>query len=683
MEPLTNNASPENQGTPNAPRPVSARSRAKTYRLALVVLALLICVGILAWKVLAILFGNHESEPAVSKGTWEDPRATYQGPIQNIHPDIQYVGTKACIKCHSGLAEVYSQTPMGRSLIPMPALAEKKWYDDVHHNPLKGFNSLLRIERQGQQVWHSQIKLDEKGQAVFQNKMEVQYAIGSGNHGHSFLNVEDDYVFQTGISWFGKKQQFWDVSPGFAEFYRRPVMAKCLFCHADRALPRENYVNRYQPMAGGWHSIGCERCHGPGGRHVHNPGLADLASTARDSFKKDVTKADLTIVNPGKLRPKLAEAICQQCHLEGEKRIVRRGQDLYAYRPGLPLDLFWSIFVDGRESGEDKKAVNHVEQMYLSRCFQRSQGDDKLGCITCHDPHLQVATAQRKEHFQEKCLKCHAPGDKVEAGKKPCLVPLAKRRQENGDHCVGCHMRPYGTSDIAHAASTDHRILRRPEKEGAGHQDYQPITLEHFHRGRVDPKDKELSRDLGIALARFAMAKAADRLPQAIDLLEKALLNFPDDLEVWEEKGNALIRQQRRTEALACFEFVLAKNPEKESALAMAAWMCQNLGNRQQAREYWNKAVAMNPWMTTYQANLTTLLVQTNAWNEVGVPCLKWLHLNPGNLEARKYLVEYYLRTDNVAQAQAELARLEALLPAQAENLKAWFQDIKNRKRMK
>src|SRR5207302_405536 len=96
-------------------------------------------------------------------------------------------------------------------------------------------------------------------------------------------------------------------------------------------------------------AIGCQRCHGPGELHVASRGT-----------EKD------TIVNPRHLEPALREAVCEQCHLEGEVRLVRHGRGLDDFRPGLPMELFWSVFLPTSETGEGPKAVGHVEQMYQS-----------------------------------------------------------------------------------------------------------------------------------------------------------------------------------------------------------------------------------------------------------------------------------------------------------------------------
>ena len=53
----------------------------------------------------------------------------------------------------------------------------------------------------------------------------------------------------------------------------------------------------------------------------------------------------LTIVNPATLEPSLRDAVCEQCHLIGPRRISRAGTRSEDYRPGLPFYRFWSVFV--------------------------------------------------------------------------------------------------------------------------------------------------------------------------------------------------------------------------------------------------------------------------------------------------------------------------------------------------
>ena len=63
----------------------------------------------------------------------------------------------------------------------------------------------------------------------------------------------------------------WDMSPGYAQLRRmelsHPVDATCLFCHASgRQEPMKGTINRFAGVPFLQDGVGCERCHGPGGR---------------------------------------------------------------------------------------------------------------------------------------------------------------------------------------------------------------------------------------------------------------------------------------------------------------------------------------------------------------------------------------------------------------------------------
>ena len=129
---------------------------------------------------------------------------------------------------------------------------------------------------------------------------------------------------------------------------------------------------------------------------------------------------------------------------------------------------------------------------------------------------------------------------------KPCALPLNVRRQQNqDDNCIACHMPRLQSSDIAHTALTDHRLLRKPEyaerrpckrlrlREG-------DIPLVNFFAKELDPQDPAVCRDLGLAfvyLTTQPLPGSEALAPVGLALLEKSLSTSPDGAESWEAKG--------------------------------------------------------------------------------------------------------------------------------------------------
>jgi hypothetical protein len=638
------------------PRRLPARSRPGRRALAAVGLALAVASAV--WS-LTRPRPTAPTTPATRSHAPPDPRLLYDGPYRNIRPEVAYVGDAACVSCHSDIAESFRRHPMGMSLAPIAEVVDRDVYDAAHRNPFVFQGSRFEVERHGSEVRHRETRLDAAGHPVCAVENEVQYVIGSGLSGRSYLTLCDGCLFQTIISWYTPKQ-IWDISPGFRLDvpHLRPVGGECLFCHANRARFRENTVNRYDRPVFDGHAIGCERCHGPGELHAR-------------------TAEPLDVVNPGKLAPALREAVCEQCHLEGAERVLRRGRGLYDFRPGLPLEDFWAVFVREAEAGKDRKAVTHVEQMHLSRCWQGSQrGPTPLGCVSCHDPHVHVGPAERVAWFRQRCLKCHAGAERG-ARVAGCSLPTAVRRQRQADDsCIACHMPRFSNSDVVHSASTDHTVVRHASLSEKPEGQADRGRLVPFHRSRLAPPAADLGRDRGIALAnQLAMGKEDFRRfgPMAIGLLEEAIRNDPDDLAAWEAKGLALNVGWQAREALATMQNLLSRAPEHEGALEKAALFCEHLGLYREARDYGRRAVAANPGMVSYRRALLRVLVQLEAWDEVRDEVEACLRLDPTSVEVRKSRVTCLLREGNKDGARAEFARIEALQPPDAAGLRAWF----------
>jgi len=601
-----------------------------------------------------------------------DPRLSYTGPFLNVHPSVAYVGDAVCSDCHVTETRSYRKHPMGRSLAPIDEVLGQILRDRRDASPtgaeahFTAFGSRFHIEQRGGRIWHCQTRLDAADQPIYTRAYEVQYVIGSGTHGYSFLSARDGYLYQTPISWFSQRR-VWGLSPGFtpALFTGRPIAAECLFCHAHQVRPRPDTDNGYEMPIFVGHAIGCERCHGPGQRHVQE----------RISGVVVEGPIDYTIFNPSKKQEQvesaLRDAVCEQCHLSGEVRVLRRGRDLYDFRPGLPLSSFWSIFVrDHSSTGgtpappEQEKAVNHVEQMHLSRCYQESSGARKLECVSCHNPHEYITGSQRVAYYRARCLECHAGHS--------CTLPRDQRlRQSKEDSCIDCHMPRYAAADIPHTAATDHRILRR----------LTPVAEEGeaFPRGAVEPErryaikpfyggntasDRELARDQAVALTRLiSMGKGEPRhvARQVLDLLSETLATCPGDVPAWEAQGAALRVLGRTREALSAFEKALQYAPRREYALRAAGRLAEEIGDLDKALIYWRRAVDSNPQAADYHGNLAQLLARRGDWEAAREQCQIWLRLDPGSLEARKLWVRCLRKQGDRQAARAEMELIRRL----------------------
>jgi predicted CXXCH cytochrome family protein len=431
-------------------------------------------------------------------------------------------------------------------------------------------------------------------------------------------------------------------------------MSTCLYCHANRVEPVEGTVNRYRPPTFRGHAIGCERCHGPGELHAQHPGGE---------------APDPTIVNPAVLEPALRDAVCEQCHLMGEVRVLKFGHREDDFRPGLPLSAVWSVF---ERSGGAEKFVGQVEQMQESRCYRESAG--QLGCISCHDPHRRPGPEERAGDYRGRCLECHG------AGRGCRLTEPARRERNRDDDCTACHMPRVGPADIPHVATTDHRILRDPGAVGRSPAPDAPLGLRAgerplalFRGESLDDRARaEAGRDLGVAL--YSLGPAADAM--ALPLLDAALAARPDDVVAWQAKGGALGRLGRPAEGLAAFREALAIEPDLESALDGAAGLAARSGRRGDALAARRRAIAINPWRASYRANLAALSFQERDWPGAVAACRDALRLNPFDLESRKLLVRALLRLDERGAAREEFRVLLDLDPPDREELIRRFSSL-------
>jgi Flp pilus assembly protein TadD len=557
--------------------------------------------------------------------------------------------------------ESFAEHPMGRSLAPVAVARPVERFDATVRNPFAALGFQYSVEQRGQQVFHREVRRDAEGRVLTETECEVAFTVGSGSHGRSYLTERDGVLRMSPISWYPEKQ-IWDLSPGYTQqnyHFDRPILAECLFCHCNQAAKVPETINRFQTPIFRGYAIGCERCHGPGELHARLREQEEVAS-----------EVDHTIVNPKHLDPYLREAVCEQCHLQGQRRVPRRRRDTFDFRPGLPLHEFIAVFVKSAATGDDRKFVGQVEQMHTSRCFSESAG--KLGCVSCHDPHRKPPPEERIAFYRQRCLICHAD--------RGCSEPLVQRKAKSPeDSCIQCHM-PRSDANITHTSISDHRVLRRIESESSTPR---PATrprpgelpLAYFHHRHRDSKDPSVQRDLAIALIQLADRSVIDvqkgALSQiALPMLTRATADDPEDLDALDGKAQAYWFLNRFTEAAEVLEQVLARSPEREPTLDTAATVYLSLRRYTKAIECWQKAVRINPHRWRYYAGLAAAHAHLEEWSQALHAADRALQLDPTVIQARMVRITALGERGQHVKAESEMAILKALDQASAEELR-------------
>ncbi|MFO0842920.1 MAG: multiheme c-type cytochrome [Gemmataceae bacterium] len=594
-----------------------------------------------------------------------DPRLSYAGPFQNVHPSVRYVGDAKCAECHLDVALPYADHPMGRSLVAIAELADRQPYDKAHNSPFDALGARLWAERDGPRVRHRRARIDD-GQAVWEVSNDVHFAVGSGTRGYSYFAELDGYVFQTPISWFSQKNR-WDLSPGFDNVLwpGRLVPAACLQCHANGFKKREGGLDRFQAGVFDGHAIGCERCHGPGERHVR----------AREGDDRVGGGFDTTIVNPARLEGSLRENVCEQCHLGGVQRQLRRGRDWLDYRPGTALEDFFCVYVVNPDLASRTRAVGQVEQMHRSKCYQKGDPKARLGCISCHDPHRRPDGEEAVSHFRQRCLACHQT--------KGCTSPrearLAKRPD---DSCVACHMPRVGAIDVAHTALTDHTIPRLPTSAPAGTSP-RPDSLPYksFHDVPAGPGQEERRRDQAVMqvwLAENALSVGARQaaLVQAATALASRLRAAPTDPFGWEALARSLVLQGRLEEGLVAARRAHELMPQHYQVIALMAMLERDRGRADEAARLWAQAAEINPYEVSFRRFLTGQRMLRGDWAGSAPHAEAWVRLEPNSVEARRALTQALLGQGKRDEARRAFDGLRALKPRDLGELEAWYQRL-------
>jgi tetratricopeptide (TPR) repeat protein len=117
----------------------------------------------------------------------------------------------------------------------------------------------------------------------------------------------------------------------------------------------------------------------------------------------------------------------------------------------------------------------------------------------------------------------------------------------------------------------------------------------------------------------------------------------------------------------------LARAPRREVSLHAAADLAMEMGRLPAARDYWRRALEVNPYRYGFHYGLAAQLAQTGEWAAAAQACQQALQLNAANFEIRQLLIRCYVELRERGRARAEFERLRAMNPPAAERLRRWF----------
>ena len=406
------------------------------------------------------------------------------------------------------------------------------------------------------------------------NTYHVDYVIGSGSHASGYIVDIANHLFQSPVAYYSARAAY-GVAPGYEKIldpdFTRPITQGCVFCHSGSFDAVAGTINEYRSRPFPQLGIGCDRCHGSPAAHLADPKMGN-------------------IINPTKLEHAARDSVCEQCHLFGVARILNPGKQFSDFKAGSALEDTFTIYHD-LSTGDTKsglKVISHSEQLALSKCVLASAG--KLWCGTCHDPHNEPTTPV--SFYRERCLLCHE------------RTTFALSHPDKLSDCIGCHMPKREVQDGGHGVFTDHHIQRRPDSSTADTSSVRSAEITPWR----NPPAQLAGRNLGIAMIEAGMDRSSAKdILTGYRKLTEVQQQFPQDSEMYNSFGSALLAGHQYSEAVQAFQLALRFDPssaKKETSLGQAYLL---LGERDSGEHHLERAMELDPLDLTAAA----LLIQS------------------------------------------------------------------------
>ncbi len=344
-------------------------------------------------------------------------------PTKGDPPRAAYAGNASCAECHASFVATQKTTPMAAagSLASQAELLRR-------YTPL-----LLEMP-----PYTYRIAAGEMGPPSYtaSDGKEIAtaalgWAFGSGEMGQTYVYQQDGGWAESRVSLYAKLGRL-DITTGHSRLPPESTQQalgrrmtdgaarQCFACHTSVSTVERHFEPQH--ATGG---VTCEACHGPGAAH---------AASAKAALEKPTRQLTASaIMNPALLSPVDSVDFCGACH---------------------------RTWADIAFAGAEKQGLEVVRfqpyRLERSRCWGK-EGDRRITCVACHDPHRPVE--RDSAAYDRQCLSCHRSAQEAVSAAKP-----GASCPRSANHCTTCHMPKVNVAAMHHDF-TDHfiRIVREGE----------------------------------------------------------------------------------------------------------------------------------------------------------------------------------------------------------------------------
>ena len=168
------------------------------------------------------------------------------------------------------------------------------------------------------------------------------------------------------------------------------------------------------------YGVDCEKCHGPGRKHVEFQSAHPGDTTGR------------FIINPGSLSRMQNLNLCALCH--GGR--LSKTKPSFEFQAGDTLSNYFLMDTAMADPASIDAHGNQYGLLAASKCFRMSQ----MTCTSCHNPHENEAG--KIALFSERCMSCHNGKSEHDCKLTASIGPRIKQ------NCIDCHMPEQSSKSI-------------------------------------------------------------------------------------------------------------------------------------------------------------------------------------------------------------------------------------------